>query len=60
MSLARTKLSRLQQRKLKSLKQTMQRTNKFSDFLAVLNFINNPDMVRMHVGEVIVHAEKKN
>jgi len=38
----------------------MQRTNKFSDFLAVLNFINNPDMVRMHVGEVIVHAEKKN
>ena len=35
----------------------MQRTQKFSDFLAVINFIHNPDMVSTHVGEVIVREE---
>ena len=59
MSFARIKLSRFQQKKLRSLKKTMQRTQKFSDFLAVINFIHSPDMVSTHVGEVIVHAEEK-
>ena len=59
MSLARIKLSRFQQKKLQSLKQTMQRTQKFSDFLAVINFIHNPDMISAHVGKVMVHVEKK-
>ena len=40
-------------------KQDFVQTHKFSDFLAVINFIHNPDMVTTHVGEVIVHAEEK-
>ena len=57
MSLEKQKLSRYQQ-KLKSLKTKAQQTNRFSDFLAVLNFINNHSYVSTHIGEVKVETEK--
>ena len=34
------------------------KTNKFSDFLAVLNFINNDEYIKAHVGEVKINAKK--
>jgi hypothetical protein len=57
MSLVKQKLSKYQL-KLKSLKTKAQKTNKFSDFLAVLNFINNNSYVSTHIGEVKVETEK--
>ena len=58
MNLARKKLSRLQQTKLKSLKTKYQKTNRFTDFLAVLNFIDSIGHISTHVGEVKVNAEE--
>ena len=57
MSLVKRKLSRYQQT-LKTLKSKADKTKKFSDFLAVLNFINNRSFVSTHVGEVKVETEE--
>ena len=57
MSLVKQKLSRYQQT-LKTLKSKADKTKKFSDFLAVLNFINNSSFVSTHVGEVKVETEE--
>jgi hypothetical protein len=43
---------------LKSLMTKAKQTSKFSDFLAVLNFINNTSPVKVKVGKVKINAEK--